>query len=62
MAESSIPVSMKATLKIEKYPEGTTQEQIDNGEVEPIEVTISEDDFNATQEQVEELFKNTEEE
>lgn len=62
MSKNSIPISMKATLKIEKYPEGTTQEQIENGEVEPVEVTISEDDFDATAEQVEELFKNIEEE
>ncbi|MCF8012393.1 MAG: hypothetical protein K9L56_14060 [Clostridiales bacterium] len=56
MAESKVPVSMKATLKLEKYPEGTTKEQIKNGEVEPIEVQLSEDEFDVTRKKAEEIF------
>lgn len=62
MSNSTIPVKMKATLKIEKYPEGTTEEQIKNGDVEPEEVTISEDEFSASQEQVDDIFGKDEEE
>jgi hypothetical protein len=61
MASSSIPLSVKATLKIEKYPEGTTDEQIKNGEIKPTEVIVSKDDFDATEEQLAELLINEEE-
>ena len=43
MPKSNAKASVKAIIKIEKYPDGVTQEQIDNGEVEPIEVIESED-------------------
>lgn len=45
MSNEKIGINMKATLRLEKYPDGVTQEQIDKGLVKPIEVIISEDDI-----------------
>lgn len=45
MNNEKMGISVKATLKLEKYPEGTTQEQIDKGLVKPEEIIISEDDI-----------------
>lgn len=48
-------ISMKATIKLEKYPDDATQEEIDMGLVQPIEVIISEDDFMASEEDIKNL-------
>jgi len=60
MAKNGVPVKVKAVLKIEKYPEDATEEDIKKGLVEPTEVVISEDDFTAEEETVDELFKKEE--
>lgn len=56
MAKSSMPINMKAILKIEKYPEWVTEEQIKQGLVQPIEVVESEDKFEMEEEKVKQLF------
>ncbi len=51
-------ISMKATLRLEKYPDWATQEQIDKGLVKPIEVIISEDDFMALEDSLKDMGFN----
>jgi hypothetical protein len=52
-------IKLKAVLKIEKYPDGVTDEQIKSGEVLPIETIYSEDNLELTPEQAAEFqFKN----
>lgn len=38
-------LKIKAVTKLEKYPIGTTQEEIDKGLVKPEEIIISEEDI-----------------
>ena len=38
-------LKIKVVAKLEKYPAGTTQEQIDKGLVKPEEIIISEEDI-----------------
>jgi hypothetical protein len=45
MSNEKIGINMKATLRLEKYPIGTTQEEIDKGLVKPEEIIISEEDI-----------------
>ena len=58
MPQSSIPITMKAILKIEKYEDGVTQEEIEKGLVSPIEVVESEDKFEMEEDKVNQLFDN----
>lgn len=51
-------INVKATLRLEKYPDGATQEQIDKGLVKPIEVIISEDDFMASEDNLKDMGFN----
>lgn len=44
MAKEMTGLKIKAVAKLEKYPAGTTQEQINKGLVKPEEIIISEDD------------------
>lgn len=45
MVNENSVLSIKAVAKLEKYPAGTTQEQIDKGLVQPEEIIISEDNI-----------------
>lgn len=38
MAKTLAKAGLKAIMRLEKYPDGVTQEQIDKGEVQPVEV------------------------
>lgn len=55
MNNEKMGISMKATLRLEKYPDWATQEQIDKGLVKPIEVIISEDDFMASEDNLKDM-------
>jgi hypothetical protein len=45
MSNEQTQINVTAKIKVQKYPEGTTQEQIDSGEVEPIETVDLDDNF-----------------
>ena len=55
MNNEKMGINVKATLRLEKYPDDVTQEQIDKGLVKPIEVIISEDDFMASKDELNEM-------
>jgi hypothetical protein len=54
MSKESAKIKAKIVAKLEKYPEGTTQEEIDSGLVKP-EVIYSEDVTEMTEEQAREI-------
>jgi hypothetical protein len=58
MNNEKMGINVKATLRLEKYPDGATQEQIDKGLVKPIEVIISEDDFMASEDNLKDMGFN----
>ena len=58
MSKAGIPIKVKATLKVAKYPEWATREDIEKGRVQPIEIVESEDDFHADKEVVNRLLNN----
>jgi len=58
MNNEKMGINVKATLRLEKYPDGVTQEQIDKGLVKPIEVIISEDDFMSSKDELNEMGFN----
>ena len=43
MNNESAKLAFKAVARVDKYADGVTQEQIDSGEVEPLETVESED-------------------
>jgi hypothetical protein len=45
MPNENTGIKLKAIIKIEKYPDNVTQEEIDKGLVKPIEVVMFEDEF-----------------
>ena len=57
MPTSGMPVQMKAIIKIEKFPDGVTKEQIEQGLVEPLEVVESEDNFLVPEEKAQKILK-----
>ena len=50
MAKEKSKVGVKAVLKLEKYPEGTKEEDIKNGKAKPEETVVSEDNFELNKE------------
>jgi len=50
-------LSMKAIIRLEKYPDNVTQEEIDSGKVKPIEVIEFEEDLLLDESKINKLFK-----
>lgn len=58
MSKEEAKLAFKAVVNLAKYADNVTQEQIDSGEVKPIEIIESEDTLYLTPEEAKDLGYN----
>jgi len=59
MSSEATKLAFKAVARIAKYADGVTEEQIENGLVEPLEIVESEDVLFLTPEEAEDMGFDT---